>query len=203
MNTEFLSTALVARMVEGMKFALGPTLTARKQVIADAGGWPHLAEFLAEDFVLGNSAAEKGWTVLFSSYVVEHHIGAQAWPASISHRLRWNRSTRRSRPDGYVGQLFTNPLPLVLLLLLARPEWWPVALAVLAARIGAAAVTAGQVLHDPLTRSRWYLVPVQDVLSFALWLAGFFGNTIYWRSHRYELLRDGRFRLRANHTSAH
>ncbi|MDZ4801051.1 MAG: glycosyltransferase, partial [Bryobacteraceae bacterium] len=135
MNTEFLSTALVARMVEGMKFALGPTLTARKQVIADAGGWPHLAEFLAEDFVLGNSAAEKGWTVLFSSYVVEHHIGAQAWPASISHRLRWNRSTRRSRPDGYVGQLFTNPLPLVLLLLLARPEWWPVALAVLAARI--------------------------------------------------------------------
>lgn len=203
MNTEFLSTALVARMMEGMRFALGPTLTARKQVIADVGGWPHLAEFLAEDFVIGNAAAEKGWTVLFSRYIVEHHIGAQSWPANITHRLRWNRSTRRSRPGGYIGQLFTNPTPLILLLLLARPEWWPVALAVTAARVLAAHVTASQVLHDPLTRTRWYLVPVQDLLSFAFWVAGFFGNTIYWRGHPYELRPDGRFQLRANQPPAH
>ncbi len=202
MNTEFLSTALVARMIEGMKFALGPTLTARKQVIADVGGWPHLAEFLAEDFVIGNSAAEKGWTVLFSSYVVEHHIGSQPWSKNVGHRLRWNRSTRRSRPDGYVGQLFTNPLPLVLLMLAARPEWWPVAVGVALARTLAAVATAGSVLHDPLTARRWYLVPVQDLLSFAFWVAGFFGNTIHWRGREYELLKDGRFRLRTVQRSA-
>ncbi len=196
MNTEFLSTAIVARMLEGMKFALGPTLTARRQVIEQLGGWQYLSEFLAEDFVLGHEAAEKGWTVLFSSYVVEHHIGAQAWRTNAIHRLRWFRSTRRSRPDGYVGQLFTNPLPLVLLLLLVRPDWWPAAVGISVARIAAAYATASRILNDPLTARRWYLVPVQDLLSFVFWLAGFFGNTIHWRGRVFELLKDGRFRLK-------
>ena len=61
MNTEFLSGVMVARMLEGMKFALGPTATARRQVLADIGGWDRLKDYLAEDFVLGNFAAEKGW----------------------------------------------------------------------------------------------------------------------------------------------
>ena len=116
MNTEFLSGVIVARMLEGMKFALGPTATARKQVLADIGGWDRLKDYLAEDFVLGNFAAEKGWRVILSSYVIEHHIGSQPFLPNARHRLRWFRSTRRSRPAGYVGQLFTNPLPLALLL---------------------------------------------------------------------------------------
>lgn len=195
MNTEFLSQVLVARLVEGMTFALGPTLTARRQTIADAGGWSELAEFLAEDFVLGNRAADKGWTVLLSSYVVEHHTGAQRWQANAAHRLRWFRSTRRSRPAGYAGQLFTNPLPLVLLMLAARPEWWPIASVVIMLRILSAVATSNWILRDPLTAHSWYLLPLQDLLSFGFWVCGFFGNTIEWRGRRYELLRDGRFRL--------
>jgi ceramide glucosyltransferase len=34
---------------------------------------------------------------------------------------------------------------------------------------------------------------LQDLLSFAFWVAGFFGGTIEWRGRRYRLLRDGRF----------
>jgi ceramide glucosyltransferase len=195
MNTEFLSGVLVARMIEGMKFALGPTLSARREAIADAGGWRFLSEFLAEDFVLGNRAAAQGWTVILSSYVVEHRIGSQSWRANAAHRLRWFRSTRRSRPAGYAGQLFTNPLPLVLLLWAVQPAWWPVAVAVIAARIAAAVATAGWVLHDRLTAKLWWLIPVQDLLSFAFWISGFVGNTIHWRGRRYRILPDGRFRL--------
>jgi ceramide glucosyltransferase len=195
MNTEFLSGVLVARLLEGMKFALGPTLTARRRAIDDAGGWPHLAEYLAEDFVLGKQAAEKGWTVILSSYVIEHRIGSQPWRANAAHRLRWYRSTRRSRPAGYIGQLFTNPLPLILLMWLARPAWWQFALVLLLLRAVAAYATAGYVLRDHMTARMWYLLPVQDLLSFAFWLAGFFGNTIHWRGRRYELLPDGRFRV--------
>ena len=40
------------------------------------------------------------------------------------------------------------------------------------------------------------LVVVQDLLSFAFWVAGFFGNTIDWRGEEYVLQKDGRFRKR-------
>ena len=56
--------------------------------------------------------------------------------------------------------------------------------------------SAGWVLHDSLTAQRWYLVPVEDLLSFAFWVAGFFGNTVQWRGRTYDLLADGRFKLK-------
>jgi ceramide glucosyltransferase len=195
LNTEFIGGVLVARMLDGMKFALGPTIAARRATLADIGGVDAVKEFLAEDFVLGKLAAERGHGVILSSYVVEHRIGSQPFPANARHRLRWNRSTRRSRPWGYAGQVFTNPLPLALLLCAARPGWWPVVAAAALFRAAAGWATAEHVLRDPLTRRRWYLVPLQDIASFAGWIAGFFGNRILWRGRKYRLLRDGRFAL--------
>jgi ceramide glucosyltransferase len=191
MNTEFIGGVLVAQMLEGMKFALGPTLTARREVLEPIGGWNYLKDFLAEDFVLGNRAAEMGFGVVLSSYVVEHRIGSQPWRSNFKHRLRWNRSTRRSRPAGYIGQVFTNPIPLALLLGVARPDWWMVVALTVVIRYAAAYATCVKVLRDRLS----LLMPVQDILSFAFWIAGFFGRTIQWRGRRYLLRSDGRFEL--------
>ena len=196
MNTEFLGGVLVARMLNGMDFALGPTIAARRDAIDAVGGWPYLQEFLAEDFVLGNEAAAKGLGVGLSSYVIEHRIGAQSLRKNFAHRLRWCRSTRRSRPAGYVGQLFTNPLPIALALWAVLPATWPALLLTVLLRAQAGHATAETVLHDPLCRRQWYLVPLQDILSFSVWLAGFFGNTIDWRGETYRLEKDGRFTAR-------
>ncbi len=197
MNTDFLSGILVARMLEGMQFAVGPTIVARKKVLEAIGGFNRFKEYLAEDFVMGNRAAELGHGVILSSYVIEHRIGSQGFVANCKHRLRWNRSTRRSRPWGYVGQVFTNPLPLALLLWAAAPQWWPVLAATAVLRAAAGVATAGVALRDPLTARLWWLVPLQDVASFVCWAAGFFGNTIVWRGRKYYLRRDGRFELLA------
>ncbi len=197
MNTEFWGGALTARLVErGVHFAVGPTIAARRRVIEDVGGWRRLSEYLAEDFVLGQFAAARGHGVILSSYVIEHRIGSQPWRANFAHRLRWNRSTRRSRPWGYVGQVFTNPLPLGLAAAAAMPALaapWIMTTVVLRA-VSAWAVSQ-LALRDPLCRRFWFLIPVQDLLSFAFWAAGFFGHTIEWRGRRYRLLRDGRFVL--------
>jgi ceramide glucosyltransferase len=194
MNTEFIAGVLVARMLEGMKFALGPTIAARREVIERIGGWDYLKDYLAEDFVLGNRADEMGYGVILSSVVIEHRIGSQPFGANFRHRLRWYRSTRRSRPAGYVGQLFTNPLPLALLTTAFAAAWWPLLVVTAILRYTAAYVTAVLVLHD---RLHPLLLSTQDLLSFGCWIAGFFGNEITWRGRRYVLRRDGRFELQA------
>jgi len=193
MNTQFLSGVLTARMLEGMKFAVGPTIVARKRVLADIGGFDRLKDYLAEDFVMGKFAAERGHGVILSSYVIEHHIGTQGLVENLKHRLRWARSTRCSRPAGYAGELFTYPLPIALLLWAWEPRLWPVAALTAALRAWNAWEVGWRLLRDPLTARRWWLVAVQDLLAFAVWIAGFFGNRILWRGQWYHLYPDGRF----------
>jgi ceramide glucosyltransferase len=192
MNTDFWGSALVARMVEGMKFAVGPTIAARKSALTAIGGFERLKDYLAEDFVMGKLAAAAGYGVILSSYVLEHHIGSSSLQENVAHRLRWARSTRRSRPAGYVGQIFTMSLPWTAALVAVRPDWWELAAVSVIARFVSAYCVSGHVLR---TKLNWLLLPVEDLVAFIFWAAGFFGNTIAWRGRRYCLQRDGRFEL--------
>lgn len=190
LNTDFMAGILVARMLEGMRFAVGPTIAARREVLAAIGGFDRLKDYLAEDFVMGRLAFDAGHGVILSSYVIEHHIPSAGIGQSFAHRLRWLRSTRRSRPAGYIGQFFTMTTPLAALLILADPSWWPLAAIVIALRTAAAFVVSAQVLRAKIF---WPLLPLEDLAGFAFWIAGFFGRTIIWRGERYLLHRDGRF----------
>ncbi len=195
MNTELLGGVLVARMLEGMRFALGPTLAVRRNVLDAMGGFGYLQEFLAEDFVIGQRTAELGHEVVLSSSIIQHRIGSQGMVKNLKHRLRWARSTRRSRPAGYWGQLFTYPLPLALLLWSVWPPAWPVVVATLLVRSAAAAATATYILKDPAMRKQWWLLPIQDILGFCVWMGGFLGDTIIWRDRKCTVLRDGRLHV--------
>ena len=194
MNTEFLAGLLVVRLIEGVKFAVGPTVAARKSALSAIGGFATLKDYLAEDFVMGKFAAAAGFGVVLSRTIVEHRIGSDTFLANAAHRLRWSRSTRRSRPLGYIGQIFTHPLSIALLLLACNTSWWPALAAACVFRAAAAWATSVWVLR---AQPHWLLLPLQDVLSFFFWLAGFFGNTIVWRGRTYYLYPDGRFELRA------
>ncbi|MGB9120790.1 MAG: bacteriohopanetetrol glucosamine biosynthesis glycosyltransferase HpnI [Candidatus Angelobacter sp.] len=195
MNTELLGGVMVARMIEGMRFALGCTVAVRRNVLEDMGGFGYLQEFLAEDFVIGQRAAQLGHGVLFSSYVIEHRIGSQDMMHNLGHRMRWARSTRRSRPLGYWGQIFTYPLPLALLLCAAYPAAWPVLFLTMILRGAAALATARNIVHDPVTQNQWWLLPVQDVIGFFIWISGFVGDKIVWRNRKCTVLRDGRLHV--------
>ncbi|MDX2267208.1 MAG: bacteriohopanetetrol glucosamine biosynthesis glycosyltransferase HpnI [Bryobacter sp.] len=194
MNTEFLAGVLVARLLEGMAFTLGPTVAARKQAIAAVGGWEAFRAFLAEDFVLGQRVTAAGWNSILSAYVVEHRIGSETLRKNFAHRLRWNRSTRRSRPAGYVGQIFTNPLPLVLFAWYLWGLTWPYLALGVSLRYGLGWVTACWILGQKWGIRELLLLPVQDTLSLAFWALGFWGNQIEWRGRVFMLEKDGRLK---------
>src|SRR5260370_34390129 len=112
---------------------------------------------------MGKFAAEAGHGVILSSYVIEHHIGGSALRHIGATRLRWLRSARRSRPAGYIGQLFMMPFPLALLLCAWNASWWPALLPAAALRILSAYVMSAQVLK---TRLNWFLLPLEDLAAF-------------------------------------
>lgn len=190
-NNEFWSGVLVARMLEGMRFAVGPTMALRRSYLEKAGGFRAAGEYLAEDFVLGQWAERHGYKAVLSRHVVDHHIGGALFAPNLRHRIRWARSTRRSRRLGYLGQIFTNPLPFALPLL-ATPAA-PLGIVAIALRGLVAAVVAAGLLRDPLAKRQWWLLPAADIASLVVWALGLFGDTVEWRGRRYRLSRDGRF----------
>ena len=97
------------RLIEGVKFAVGPTTAARKGVLEEIGGWDRLKDYLAEDFMLGALAAEKGHRMILSRYVVEHRIGSEPC-AGISAIVCAGRArpAARAQPDMWAS---SSPTP--------------------------------------------------------------------------------------------
>lgn len=197
MSTEFMAGVVVAERLEGMRFTLGPSMAITRDCLKSIGGFRTLADYLADDFVLGEKAFQSGYRVILSRHVIEHHAYSAGFANSFRHRLRWNRSSRFSRPAGYLGQGFTYGLGWALLLSVVLPVYWSLALLAvsLMVRFWLAWVLGKQLLGDSTVPQRLWLVPLQDLLSLATWLGGFSGREILWRNQRYQLLPGGRFKL--------
>ncbi len=195
LNVDFISGMLTARLLNGMDYAIGCTIATRREDMDSIGGLTEVQPYLSEDFVIGNRMHGSGRTVILSRSVIEHYIGNDSIGISWSHRLRWARGSRRSRPAGYLGEIFMKPTVPALLLWLVAPGWgWLSGLA-LAMRIAVVWSASIGVLRDPEMKRRWWLLPAEDMASFAAWVLGFFGNQLIWRGHKLTIERDGMLRM--------
>jgi ceramide glucosyltransferase len=191
LNVDFICGMLTARMLNGMDYAIGCTMATRPSDIEAIGGLQQVQQFLCEDFVIGNRMHGIGRTVILSRAVIEHYIGNDSLRNTWSHRLRWARGSRRSRPWGYIGEVFTRPTVPALTLWILAPGWGALAAFALAMRLVLAWIAAVRVLGETDMRRRWWLLPVEDVSAFAVWVLGFFGNRLIWRGHELVIGRDG------------
>lgn len=196
MNTQYLPGVLSAWLLIGMKFSLGPTMAIRRRQLDEIGGFGILGDFLADDFVLGETVANAGYEVVLSHFIPDHLFAGDARSESLAHRLRWERSSRCSRPSGYLGQIFTHALPLAVLAWAFAPlgRTYVAAGAVLCilARVVLAWRVGWTLLGDPAVRRYWWLLPLEDLLSFGIWCWAFFGDEIVWRGTRLKVLRGGK-----------
>jgi ceramide glucosyltransferase len=103
--------------------------------------------------------------------------------------LRWSRTVRISRPGGYLGYLVTHAT-VWSLVAFAAGQWWPGAIA-LGIRLTAGALSTA-LLSDRQAAQLLWLIPVRDLLGFAVWLCGLFGTTVRWRGRVLSISRDGR-----------
>ena len=196
-SVEMSSGVMVADMLEGTKFALGPTMVLRKESFRLAGGFEELGQFYADDFVIGNRLAQRGVGVRLASHVIRLLVEDIPFALSFRNQLRWMQSTRRSRPWGHLGTGLTFAMPFGLLGLAWGLLSGHVGLAVtwLAAMVINRWVQAGAVLRVMGDREwlRGMLVyPVRDLLGSVLWLGSYGGDRFYYRGRTYRMRQSGR-----------
>ena len=194
MMSDFFAGLLIAKEIEGVKFALGTTIATTRTLLAEAGGYERLENGPADDLLIGRHIAETGHRVELLPYAIETVADYGSFRELFHKRLRWIVVMRHMRPWGHLGLIFTHGIAWCALAIAVRPT-----IAVALGWIGSyailrTAITWGIGIHGLKRKRLWSrmpLIPLWDVMAFVIWLISFTRSSIRWRGGEYYL-RDGR-----------
>lgn len=193
MFSDFYVGIVVAWRLEGVKFALGPTIATTRERLAGFGGYEAIKNRPADDLLVGRLIAEQGYEVELLPYTILTVADYGSLRDLFHKRLRWIVVMRHLRPWGHFGLIFTLGLPWCLVAIAI----WPtigVALGYLCAYLAmrfAMTLMVGWGLKQDALWKRLALIPVWDALAFCIWLTSFSRNSIRWRNVEYYIL-DGK-----------
>ncbi len=193
MSVEMTAGVLVANLLEGMKFGLGPTTVVRKDSLASIGGYTALRDYIAYDFAIGNMIAKAGYRVVLSGHVIDHVVNQKSFGRMWQNQLRWAQTTRYSRPKGHFGTglIFAMPYGLLGFIASGFLGHWRIGALLLGVavlnRLAEAWVVGWMVVRDREVRRAPWLYPLRDLLGFAVWFASYLKLRYVWRDSRFEL----------------
>lgn len=191
----FLPAALLAAALGAGDGCFGATIALSRGVLDRAGGFLRLRDELADDHRLGEAVRRLGLRIVLSSRLVETRVWEPGLRALWRHELRWARTMRRMAPRGYAGSILLNPVALSLLAAAAdRFALTSCAfVAISCALRWASARLVARALG--LGTARLWLLPVRDLLSFAIFLASFCGRRVVWRDRAFRVAASGRLNV--------
>ncbi len=202
MSVEMTAGVLVANLLEGMKFGLGPTIATRKDALSKIGGYRILGDYFSNDFVIGNLIEKAGYSVVLSHHIIEHVAPPMTFQKMWDRQVRWAKGTRYSRPKGHFGTGLVFALPFGVMGLIAAAALGHafagvfLFAAALLNRMAESLAIGWGIVRDPVAlRSPW-LYPIRDTLGFLVWCASYVSKKAVWRDHRYELVEGGKIVLR-------
>src|ERR1017187_3906201 len=194
MMSDFYAGIVVAWQLDGVKFALGPTIATTRARLAEFGGYESLENRPADDLLVGRLIAEQGHQVELLRYTVLAVADYQSMSDLIHKRLRWIVVMRHMRPWGHLGLLLTQGLPWSLAAIAIHPSMAVTTAYLgtyLALRFAMTWMIGSWGLKQPGLWRKMPVIPAWDALAFFIWLTSFGRRSIRWRGADY-LLRDGR-----------
>ncbi|MBW4469472.1 MAG: glycosyltransferase [Stenomitos rutilans HA7619-LM2] len=189
---DFIPSLLIARTLDrGLRCAVGATIATRKATLASFGGL-HFNR-IGSDYNLGKRAAQAGYRIELSRYVLESDTGHEGIAQVFRRELRWARTIRFNRGAQYYSMVFCYGTVYCLpLLVLAGFANWAIALslATFVVRYAQVWIAISSMKCPRLTIWLWAL-PLRDALNLFVWLMGAFGQGVYWRGRQLRVEGDG------------
>jgi ceramide glucosyltransferase len=194
-NEWFMPSVRVAALFGSRDFAFGATIAIRRQTLSAIGGFKAIANQLADDFRLGDLTRRIGLLTVLSEVEVETCVDERHFSDLIGHELRWLRTIRAVRPMGYGLSFVTFSLPVAVAGTLIAGVGRTGFLAPAMLMLGVTAL-ARLMLHLSAQKrgASWLgvmLLPLGDLLGFALWCWSFVTRRVRWRDDLYRVTRDG------------
>jgi ceramide glucosyltransferase len=188
-NSHFLPHAIAAVILRLAKPCCGATIALRRSTLDRIGGFGALTDVLADDHAIGVAVRSAGHDVVTAPFLVGHHCFEGSLRQLVRHQMRVARTIKNIDPIAYAGSIITHPWPLALLAMLSgSPAAVAVAVVVLLSRTTLCRCVEWRF---GLPRQNYWLIPVHDLIAFAVYVTSFFGATVYWRGADYRVAADG------------
>jgi ceramide glucosyltransferase len=191
--SDFYASLTVARLLDGVKFALGSTIVTRKENLAEAGLFDAILNKPADDMLVGRLISQKGYRVELLPYAVRAVVDFESMRGFLAKRMRWAVVQKNMRPWGHAGLLLTLGLPWSLAAIAVYPTA-TVAAAYLGSyfllRFFLTGLIAVWGLKQPAILKEFWLIPIWDALAAIILLASFGSNRVRWRDGVYSI-HDG------------
>jgi ceramide glucosyltransferase len=190
-NAYFLPQAAIASFF-GMRFAMGAAILVRREAFEKAGGFVHIAQYLADDFVLGESIRKAGFEIAAADTLPECVTEAPNFKAYLRHQIRWAHTIRVCRPAGYFGLIMLQGFSLLTLKILFF-GFDPLSLGLMALILLSKALTQerlAQVSGEASDSWALFLLPLSEWVHFASWVVGWRAKNVFWRGERYAFSQN-------------
>ena len=190
MLSDFYAGLLVARELDGVKFALGPTIATTRTRLAGFGGYQAIENRPGDDLLVGRLIAEQGYNVELSRYAVDTVSDYQSLGELLHKRLRWLVVMRHMRPAGHLGLIFTQGLLWSVVAVLVHPTLLTAALyfgVYLILRVAMTWIIGSYGLQQEKLWQKMPIVFCWDAFALVMWSASFLRNTIRWRGGSYYI----------------
>ncbi len=195
-NEWYFPSVVLAWLFGHQGYASGQTLCLRRATLDGIGGLRALANHLADDYRLGELVREQGLRIVLSPYEIQARHDEPDFLALYRHELRWMRTLRVIRPLCLAMIFLTFSLLLASLGLVLlgtagplRPLAWALFAATAVARLGGHLVYRLR-SRRPLLQDLW-LVPLRDLLLFAVWSQSFLSRRVVWRGNVFDVDATG------------
>jgi ceramide glucosyltransferase len=151
---------------------------------------------LADDHMIGKFALEQGYRIELSSYVVDNPINERSFQALFAHELRWARTIWILNPVGHCFSFLINTISVAVICMAINDltfDFEPVEIAVIGLAVALRLMLHGIVSKalDVQRPAPYWMIPLRDVLSFAVWAASFLSRDVRWRGERLHAKADG------------
>lgn len=194
--SDFYAGLIVARQLDGVKFALGTTIVTTRTRLAEFGGYESLENRPADDMLVGRLIAERGYKVELLPYTIEVVADYKSLADLFRQRLRWLVVMRYMRPWGHFGLVFTQGIAWCAVATAVHPTpgaalaWFGTYLLLRMMMLWGIGI---QGLKRPGLWSKMLLIPLWDLFALALWLTSFTRHSIRWRGGEYSI-RNGQLK---------
>lgn len=192
LNSFVSGNIITAWLIAKQQITVGKSMLMEKKALNDIGGLIYFRDFLAEDFIIGDTFPKKGYNVSTNFTWIENFNSTTSIKGFYGRISRWAKMRSKINPAAAFAEILLNPIPYFLIFSIAFPKFLYVLLYMSALKILFEYINflfVNKVDRKKIINHILFIPAVitKDLVMFYAWINSFLSSSIDWRGRKMKI----------------